>query len=171
MFARACVRDEKVSISCAMAGLTAEELRAEIEAAKQQAAAEDVRARQIDIEVDEATERQRLRRELEQARATLSTKQTRNRFWSAFRDDVDKDRAGKHLADPGKAQPHTAKPQLLSASSIEQCTSFGHAVARGEYVWKLQQVSWLPSMLRQEELLTAQSEIFWVDTFPFQLLG
>ncbi|CAE7288572.1 BPM2 [Symbiodinium natans] len=153
-----------------MAGLTAEELRAEIEAAKQQAAAEDVRARQIDIEVDEATERQRLRRELEQARATLSTKQTRNRFWSAFRDDVDKDRAGKHLADPGKAQPHTAKPQLLSASSIEQCTSFGHAVARGEYVWKLQQVSWLPSMLRQEELLTAQSEIFWVDTFPFQFV-
>ena len=128
-----------------MAGLTAEELRAEIEATRQQVAAEDDRIQQIRTELHEANERQRLRRELEQARDDLAVKQGLHQGLDARRRAVDEDRTGPYPLGTSVTEPRTAPKQNWA-----EYASFGLQVARGEYVWKLQQLSWLPSVLCQE---------------------
>ena len=154
-----------------MAGLTAEELRAEIEATRQQVAAEDDRIQQIRTEIEEANERQRLRRELEQARDDLAFRQDEHGYLDTHWRAVDADRAGPYLPGRSMTGPHTAPKQpVLLPSNGAECTNFGHLVARGEYVWKLQQLSWLPSVLRQENLWTAQSEHLLVAGIKFQFV-
>ncbi|CAE7265272.1 BPM3 [Symbiodinium natans] len=150
-----------------MAGLTAEELRAELEATERRAEAEEVRIQEAAAKLVEAEERQRLRRLLEQARADLAFKQKTHQHLDARRRSVDEDRAGPNLLHGTQQSP---KPPVLLSSSDAECTSFGHTVARGEHVWKLQQLSWLPTVLRQEELCTAQSEPFCVGGFLFQFV-
>ena len=84
---------------------------------------------------------------------------------------MDQDQDGPYLPGSSRVRPRSSKPQLLiPASNNELCTSFGHAVTRGEYVWKLQQLSWLPSVLRQEDLWAAKSKVLWVGGFPFQFV-
>ena len=121
----------------AMADMTVEELRAEIAATRQRQAAEADRTNQIEADIEEAIERQRLRRELEAETDVLSDQQLHNQNRIGFLNRVNADIGGPRLSVARLPPPPTSKPQLpqlLSASSVKQRTSFGHEVARGEYV-------------------------------------
>ena len=48
--------------------------------------------------------------------------------------------------------------------------SFGHQLARGEYVWTLHQFSWLPTVLQQRELGYLESSHFQVGKFTFEFV-
>ncbi|CAE7399626.1 BPM6 [Symbiodinium natans] len=67
-------------------------------------------------------------------------------------------------------------PMLLSkrayapAARAEECAGWGSKVAKGEYVWKLQQMSWLRTALRQDFLSGAFSEDFQVGKYIFDFV-
>ncbi|CAE7464443.1 BPM6 [Symbiodinium natans] len=152
-----------------MASMTAEELRAEIVATNIQVQAEKDRATQLLAESKQADERQRLRRELGARRADLASQREDNHLEAEYRRVVDADRAGDHL--PGSvSQASMAAKACVSSARGEECMCFGHSVAKGEYLWKLQQMSWLHTALRQRGHTQVYSDDFQVGIYIFDFV-
>ncbi|CAE7354276.1 BPM1 [Symbiodinium natans] len=165
-----CIEDVEAPRSAAMsATMTAEELQAQIEATRRDADAEEARFVQLEAESAQAQARQRLRRELEQQAERLDAAREINDDERSYRLQVDEDMAGDYC--PGGPSPAIvqtrAKRSYLSQARGEESMSFGSEVARGEYVWKLRQFSWMRSALRQDCEAYAESDDFQVGSCRF----
>ncbi|OLP93811.1 BTB/POZ and MATH domain-containing protein 6 [Symbiodinium microadriaticum] len=149
--------------------MTAEALRAEIEATKALAQTERARKRELEVATAEALERQRLRRELEKHRMILEMERAENAGEELYRRDIDADNDGDLAACPSVFDPTKLPPIGCRAnSSGEEHADFGHEVAKGEYTWKLARMSWLRAAVGP--LGTAQSEWFQVGEYKFQFV-
>eukprot|EP00439_Symbiodinium_sp_Y106_P042251 s331_g5.t1 len=104
-------------------------------------------------EMVQAEERQRLRRELDKQRKTLAEEQDTNQWRTQYR------------RDPAEMGQQAAK---LNAGFDGETTNCSHRVARGEYIWKITSMSWVRSMLEQEDLNYVQSKIFQVGGQDFE---
>lgn len=149
---------------------TAEALNAEIEATGRRVQAEQARHRELLAETGLAEERQRLRRRLDMQRAILARETHKNSVEVWYRNRVDEDRDGPAI--PGDSCPAApAKNDVyVPHAACEESMSFGHQLARGEYVWTLHQFSWLPTVLTQRELGYLESSHFQVGKFTFEFV-
>ncbi|CAE7332608.1 BPM3 [Symbiodinium natans] len=149
-----------------VADCTAEGLRAEIDATKQQVQAARDKGHDLRKEMVQAEERQRLRRELDKQRKTLEEEQDTNQWRRQYRRDVDEDRSGPAPRLLGQCP---ARRETLLVNRFDgEITNCSHRVARGEYIWKIESMSWVRSMLEQEELNYVQSKIFQVGGQDFE---
>ena len=129
--------------------MSAEELRAEIEATRRHAQAEEARFDQILAENEQAKERQRLREELREARDRLQYTWERNDSAMADRRAIDDD----ELRVAPQYQPVCPfkKPPVMQANG-GGITNFGDMVARGTYTWRIEGFSWVPCAVEQIRL-------------------
>ncbi|CAE7724576.1 BPM6 [Symbiodinium necroappetens] len=148
---------------------TSEELRAEIESTNAQLQAAHAARTQLQAEIAQAVERQRLRQELEEQQLELSVARSTNRQMRGERDDIDADRRDcNDLSTCPAAAACSGKTGINRA----RCTGVGPRIAKGEYVWELQQMSWLDVTLqfRPEALRRISSHSFEVGGCSFDFL-
>ena len=152
--------------------MTTDELQAEIETTKLRLQAAEARSREIDEEILQARERQRLRRELEQLQEKLNDQTQDNQADEAFRRDIDADEDGGDFVDlppSGKAVPQLRlKSGVFAVGDVS--TNFGHQILKGEFTWKLLSMSWLQSALRQEARIYADGGVCWVDSIRLRFV-
>ncbi|CAE7764739.1 BPM3, partial [Symbiodinium sp. CCMP2456] len=129
--------------------MSAEELRAEIEATRRHAQAEEARFDQILAENEQAKERQRLREELREARDRLQYTWERNDSAMVDRRAIDDD----ELRVAPQYQPVCPfkKPPVMQANG-GGITNFGDMVAKGTYIWRIEGFSWVPCAVEQIRL-------------------
>ena len=151
-----------------MEAMSAEELRAEIEATRRQVEAERARRQELDAEITRATERQRLRLELEEMRQVLAQEQSENESAAELRRLFDEDRVLSAWHTGGRLAGGRDSGQPVMRASGGNSTSCAEMVARGEYVWRITGFSWLKSMLNQEDNDTVDSMGFKVGNEAFQ---
>ncbi|CAE7038236.1 hypothetical protein AK812_SmicGene10458 [Symbiodinium microadriaticum] len=136
--------------------MTTSELQAEIE--------------EIDDEIDRATERQRLRRELEELKAELMEQEDLNGSDEAYKGDIDADESGQFVCSSEACSRQPVQGQRKNGvvrASGDACTNFGHQILEGEFTWKLLPMSWLRTALRHERTSVANSTVFFVGGFAF----
>ncbi|CAE7253715.1 BPM6 [Symbiodinium sp. CCMP2592] len=151
--------------------MTTNELQAEIETTKLRLQAAEARSREIDEEILRATERQRLRRELEQLQEKLDDRTQANLADEAFTRDIDADEDGDFVALPpsGQAVPqHTQKSSVFAVEDV--CTNFGHKILKGEFTWNLLSMSWLQTALLQERRPFADCGMCLADAISFKFV-
>ncbi|CAE7284530.1 BPM6 [Symbiodinium sp. CCMP2592] len=121
--------------------MSAEELRAQIEATRREAEAEEARLPELQAETAQARERQRLRLELRELRDRLGDAYNRNSDEVHLRCDIDEELW------------ETVQTQTQPVMQASGCGSanFGALVAKGEYVWRIEGFSWVPCALEQVE--------------------
>ena len=121
--------------------MSAEELRAAIEATRRRAEAEEARLPQLEAETEQARERQRLREELGDMVEREQDAWQRNDIEIAYRRRIDDDEV-RAWQGPPKKQPAT---QASGGRSFD----FGDSVAKGDYLWRIEGFSWVPCALLQ----------------------
>ena len=127
-----------------MASMTADELRAEIEATRREAEAEEARLEELRAETEQARERRNLRAELHLAMTRRLRAQRRNDREQGLRRRMDD---GKYDNKDVPAYPRKHSVLHASGGASTHCAA---TVARGEYVWRIIGCSWMESMLWQE---------------------
>lgn len=126
--------------------MSAEDLRAEIQATRREAEAEEGRLHELYAESEQAEERQRLRRELERTRARHMEAQEYNQAEVEYRTLVDKDMEGEFTPARPKRPLEPSGMQGSGAAS----TNCAEMVMKGHYLWKITGFSWLKIMLDQQ---------------------
>ena len=121
-----------------MDGMSAEDLRAEIQATRREAEAEEGRLHELYAESEQAEERQRLRRELERTRARHMEAQEYNQAEVEYRTLVDKDMEGEFTPARPKRPLEPSGMQGSGAAS----TNCAEMVMKGHYLWKITGFSW-----------------------------
>ena len=159
---------ETAAHSSTMAATDADALRAELEAARRELQAEDARTNELDAEIEEAAERQRLRKEIACVRDELRVAQQHNRNRAELRADVDADRAflDGDIPRAGKTEKGNKFIQNSSGQGITQCNE---QVAQGEYVWTIKGMRWLQDALWAVGKNFAESPEFMVGHGNFSL--
>ena len=144
---------------------TADALRAEIAATRQRQSEADSRGQELVTEIRHAQKRRRLREELAEATRELEGREMRNQSRVKLIAEIDEDfciASSCALAICRPKRPWQRHPRG------GELTSCGHAVSRGEYVWKLQHLSWLSSRLWQGGQAFMSSEMFQVGSYRFR---
>ncbi|CAE7227143.1 BPM6 [Symbiodinium sp. CCMP2592] len=127
--------------------MSADELRAAIEDERRQAEAEEARFPQLQAETEQARERRRLRQELHDLRCRRSAAMFRNDNEIAVRRLIDRERPGRETQTGRPSK----KPRVMQARGGESA-KFGDRVAKGEYLWRIEGFSWVPSAIAQGEV-------------------
>jgi len=141
-----------------------ESLRGRIRDQQQRRTLLDQQSLNAEDEVLAATERQRLRRELEALTEIADEVQTRINGAQARRELIDRDRYGVHAPNI-ESQPlkvmhsRRAGREEYKSSSI----AYDEAVTEGDYTWEIRGLSWLGRALTQEERNCTVSPVFEVD--------
>jgi hypothetical protein len=141
---------------------TAEEIRVQISAQRAELEASQEDTRLAKRELEDAKERQILRRELEALVARTESQEKASRYLRNRAGDVDEDRDGDHLPGAGGApeQFGSKKKKLLrSSQDIANCR---YNVSTGEHEWKIEGISWLESTLKQNTKTMTTSTPFRV---------
>eukprot|EP00439_Symbiodinium_sp_Y106_P014873 s4552_g2.t1 len=150
--------------------MTASELQAEIETTKLRLQAAEARSGELAEEILQATERQRLRRELEELKDSLHELERLNGSEEAYTRAIDADETGQfaHSSDAFRSRPvwGHCKSGVVRATG-DACTNFCPQILEGEFTWKLLPMSWLRTALRHELTAVATSSLFFVGHFPF----
>ena len=144
-----------------MAGehLTAAELRARIEEQRALRVTLKEERSALTREIEEAKERQQLRRELERESQINIWVRSGNGAKRRIRTRIDNDEAG----DVDGAPQQTEKKPTRTPSLAKTTVSYASAVVKREYVWEVQGLSWLEQQLTQEGRECTSSDIFEVD--------
>ena len=149
-----------------MAGenLTAAELRARIE--EQRALQVTLREERATAtrEIDEARERQQLRREMEGMIHMNGKIRESIRLKRHFRTRIDNDEAGNVVVEQTEQEPKQPPPAALAKETV----SYASDVVKRDFVWEVQGLSWLEQQLTQEERECTSSRIFQVDPLDTQ---
>eukprot|EP00931_Biecheleriopsis_adriatica_P063334 TRINITY_DN38329_c0_g1_i1.p1 TRINITY_DN38329_c0_g1~~TRINITY_DN38329_c0_g1_i1.p1 ORF type:complete len:606 (+),score=105.33 TRINITY_DN38329_c0_g1_i1:220-2037(+) len=115
----------------------------------------------LETEVDEAIERQRLRRVLGSIQE--SNQQKRSRHWQLQqqREEVDKDCDGPHLFTSDVSEQRQKGPQyyVRKAGDAWNCN---YNVFKKEHIWKIEGMAWLKSALQQSYASYAESKALWL---------
>lgn len=158
-----------------MAASTAEGLKGQIAAAKRELEEKTTLTQQLDSELQKANERQCLRRDLDRIKKRIALREDINLDKKVERDMIDRDMCGDHLPQggyhiPGANKICTGDDGAASFAKNEgQVMNCSEIVAKGEYVWRIEGLSWLENTLKQNGLCYASSEPFTVggETFAF----
>ncbi|CAE6927386.1 BPM2 [Symbiodinium sp. CCMP2592] len=142
--------------------VTAEGLRAEIEATEQQVREAKTRGQALMSESREAEERQQLRLELAEQQKILAAQEAVNIAEIEWRKGIDADLLGR--------RPEKAPVRQLAPACKSENISFRKLVTEGEYIWRIDGFSWVRSGLRQsrqdrlesDQLLVGQEAFFFV---------
>ena len=154
-----------------MAAADTDALRAELEAARRELAAEQARGRDLDDEIEEAEERRRLRQELERVRFALDQERKENRDCHQFRQALDTGGGwNDHLLNPRRFEKTNNKRKFIQDSRSKGSKHCSQQVARGEYVWTITGMSWLRDALWTDGTLWARSEAFSVGFSQFSMV-
>uniref|UniRef100_A0A7S3TPP1 BTB domain-containing protein n=1 Tax=Emiliania huxleyi TaxID=2903 RepID=A0A7S3TPP1_EMIHU len=140
--------------------LTAHELRARIEEQRALRATLINDRATADNEVAEARERQRLRRELEKERYANAAVRGEVLSLRGQRRTIDNDLAENM---PGAPRPTEQKRPPSSSALAKSTVTYASNVAKHEFVWEVQGLSWLEQQLTQEGRECTNSNIFQVD--------
>jgi len=156
---------------------TAEGLRAQIQAAKRELEEKTTLTQQLDSELQKANERQSLRRDLDRIKKRIALREDINLDKKVERDMIDRDMCGDHLPQggynvhvPGQNKYSQSDDASSTFAKNEgQVMNCSEIVAKGEYVWRIEGLSWLENTLKQNGLCYASSEPFTVggETFAF----
>jgi len=130
---------------------------------------------QLDSELQKANERQSLRRDLDRIKKRIQLREDINLDKKVERDMIDRDMCGDHLPQGGYHVPgankicHGDDGAASFAKNEGQVMNCSEIVAKGEYVWRIEGLSWLENTLKQNGLCYASSEPFTVggETFAF----
>lgn len=156
-------------------GPRAEELRSQIAAAQRYLTEKRSQLEHFDRDIDEANERQRLRRELESVQVEIEGVEDWGNYKRKKRELIDNDLCGDNRPDDVVApradgtilgQLH----QACLAKSNEAVLSCSEGVAKGEYLWKIEGLSWLVNALAQTGEGYASSDAFFVGGEEFMLV-
>jgi len=113
--------------------------------------------------VDEAEERQRLRRELDANDDLIASKQNMLDYKHDRRRRIDSDISGPHLPEMSSSSARKARaPVNPKDAQVMQRIHYGRSVVRHEQLFKIEGLSWLPSCLEQEERECTTCEPFRV---------
>lgn len=147
---------------------TAEGLKAQIQAAKRALEEKTNLTVELDAELHKANERQRLRRDLDRIRRRIALREDINLDKKVERDMIDRDMCGDHLPQGAYHLPGATKICHPDDGAGSLAKNDGHVmkcseiVATGEYVWRIEGLSWLENTLKQNGLCHASSEPFTV---------
>lgn len=153
---------------------TVEELRAQIDAGRRTLLEKENLTIQLSQETSMAGDRQRLRRELELTQREIAMRDKINDMTRRRRTYIDQDLLGPHMPDADeivgrerRGQPACSSAVAKSDSEVMNCSEI---VATGEYIWKIEGISWLVNTLQQTEIEYAESCCFDVGgaTFAFR---
>ncbi|CAK9070854.1 unnamed protein product [Durusdinium trenchii] len=152
-------------------------LRAQIQAAKRELEEKTTLTQQLDSELQKANERQSLRRDLDRIKKRIALREDINLDKKVERDMIDRDMCGDHLPQggynvhvPGQNKYSQSDDASSTFAKNEgQVMNCSEIVAKGEYVWRIEGLSWLENTLKQNGLCYASSEPFTVggETFAF----
>ena len=150
--------------------MNAEELRAEIARVHQHLELRRERADEADNETDEATERQRLRRELEAVQKDVEIVDCDIDSTEQYNENVDLDDEGEHA--PRTKPMHAQRSQHMgSALKSQKVVDAAELVEKAWTVWKIKGMSWLIAALAQEGVGThASGRQFFVGGSSFDLV-
>eukprot|EP00931_Biecheleriopsis_adriatica_P088513 TRINITY_DN62817_c0_g1_i1.p1 TRINITY_DN62817_c0_g1~~TRINITY_DN62817_c0_g1_i1.p1 ORF type:complete len:493 (-),score=88.51 TRINITY_DN62817_c0_g1_i1:158-1636(-) len=148
---------------------TAAEIRAQIAETKRRIEDKQRVLSQAVQEKDEAIERQHLRRQLEDLQKEEACYDCNISYYRRRREGIDQDSEGPHLKDNTTTVAGQRPKGTCEASIAEELkrTSF---VAKGEYLWKIAEMSWLFDALQHtgEESLLSSNLSVGDSEFTFQ---
>ena len=147
-------------LESAMEVMTADALRDEIAATQQRQDAAEERRQEIEAEIRLAKERQRLWQELAEVRRDLDEQEAHNRHRTQLRQSID----ANTPRQPHPGLPREKRPGRQNAKGGQR-SSCRHAVSRGEFVWELETMSWLPGILGPVDSMFSDS--FVVGNYSF----
>ena len=157
-----------------MADEEANALHAQIAEVSQELQAEHARTLEAFAQTRQATERQRLRRELESVRRTLKRKQESTECERRYRQRVDADLCGTyvhgtyvHEVDGASKKQDHSFIHNFSGRGSTQCSQ---QVAHGEYIWTVTGMSWLNDALWATDEGDTPSSVFQVGHSMFVLV-
>jgi len=143
-----------------------EELRQQIAQARKEVEEADRRRDAIAREIVEAHQRQQLRRELEEIRTTRDRRRLQNSFQDQYRAEIDRDFDGDHMHGPSLVPTLTKQRVSPRDGKINVTTS----ISKGEYIWRLQGMSWLPNALAENLEETVESDDIRIGNSVFDLV-
>mmetsp|Transcript_44391 Transcript_44391/g.82555 ORF Transcript_44391/g.82555 Transcript_44391/m.82555 type:complete len:519 (+) Transcript_44391:79-1635(+) len=152
---------------------TAEDLRQQINATQRELEGEHDLTVQLNQEITEANERQRLRRVLESLQDQVRERKHLNADKRLEREYIDDDDLGEHMPEDDDLfmrRPIARCPEGLESGRHEEVWNCGARVSAGEYVWKIEGFSWLANYLQQSGMRWAESEEFNVGTHEFSVV-
>lgn len=152
---------------------TAEEVQVQIAAAQRSLDAARERGQQVQKEIVDATERQRLRRILDGIEARVFSLKSHNEFCNLHRQSIDADELGLHLSEvvPGSGSVHSKiEPCRRGPCQQGNVDDWSKSVVKTEYVWKLKGMSWLTHGLDQIGEDTALSDTFKAGQEVFRIV-
>eukprot|EP00931_Biecheleriopsis_adriatica_P119491 TRINITY_DN94714_c0_g1_i1.p1 TRINITY_DN94714_c0_g1~~TRINITY_DN94714_c0_g1_i1.p1 ORF type:complete len:524 (+),score=113.96 TRINITY_DN94714_c0_g1_i1:25-1572(+) len=136
---------------------TADEIRAQIAAARQQLEQQQLLEANSEREIMEANTRQQLRRELDVINARLRESEHNTRVNEIYRNEVDLDNHGYYVpaTETGAAVASDTRRNSCAAvpdfNQDGEQVSFCEAVSSGEYQWAIKGMSWLKQALVQHD--------------------
>jgi len=140
---------------------TAAEVQAELAQVQSSIQQATQRESQLIQAVQEAKERQRLRREVDAAKSALFFKEVGNTNLSGLRANIDADRSGPHLvghaADNNlqRGRVHELPLQTGTRSQAHSEMNCKQAVSTGTFEWKITGMSWIKETLLQSSATCA----------------
>eukprot|EP00930_Biecheleria_cincta_P043588 TRINITY_DN29915_c0_g1_i1.p1 TRINITY_DN29915_c0_g1~~TRINITY_DN29915_c0_g1_i1.p1 ORF type:complete len:526 (+),score=107.39 TRINITY_DN29915_c0_g1_i1:41-1579(+) len=145
---------------------TVEEIRAQIAAEQAKLVQEEQREANLEAQKGEAIERQRLRRQLDEIRSLVQSKQIGNDSRQRINSWIDADEWGPHqpkgalaIVDSAKEQ-NEVPPVYHAVTSHASCTN---DIIRREYFWKVEGMSWINHALQHSD------EDFALNESPFSV--
>ncbi|OLP86444.1 BTB/POZ and MATH domain-containing protein 3 [Symbiodinium microadriaticum] len=135
-----------------MVRMSAEELRAEIEATRRRAEAAEAKLPELEAETEQARERLRLREELDAMRKREDAACQRNHEERWARHDIEEEGP---QSEPQPGPP--SRPPVMEAGGGG--TKFDNFVAKSERVWRIEGFSWVPCVLEQLRQNVVESDL------------
>lgn len=149
---------------------TAEEIKSQITAARNQLNEERRLERESELLIEEARTRRQLRRQLKVVNAQIHRARQHTRWNNEYKTDIDNDDNESHMPDVQSdddisdiSNPHERCNEwgtqrfLATSNNAEDEQSFSASVSKGEYQWRIHGMSWLPHALSQQCLQWARS--------------
>lgn len=123
-------------------------------------------------EINEANQRQQLRRELEIIISARDKKLSQNGGMGSYRERIDTDHAGDHMHTAISTDTFIAQAtrKTENTSPHDGKVNITSSITKGEYIWRVQGMSWLENALMENGEETLWSNDFFVGTAKFDLV-
>ncbi|CAL1154348.1 unnamed protein product [Cladocopium goreaui] len=146
---------------------TAADLHNQIALAKKTLEEKKQHTQHLREESTRAEERQRLRRQLEEVQKHISHQESINSGERNYRRLLDADALGNTPSDGSK--PYEPPPARFNPGSNGELVHCAEVVAKGDYEWRIDGMSWLVNALQQNECPSLESCAFIVGGEEFTL--
>lgn len=147
---------------------TEDELHVQIAAAQRALAEEEAKTSRLVDEVEASKRRQNLRRELENVQKQIEHRQLINSSYLAEKGLHDRDLIGNCPDHVNSMRQEKPVPSRHTLEVVGEAISCGDAVVKGEFLWKIEGLSWLLNKLKQRgEDYLESDEVFFLGVTGF----